>query len=76
MDEEIEEELMKIYKNITICVIYKDIRTYEIMIFSHIEYQDLEDKIEYKYDVKLTTQANCRIIANMIDRKLLNFFKN
>ena len=33
MDEEIEEELATKYKNITICVLYKDIRIYTIKAF-------------------------------------------
>lgn len=77
MEQEIEEELQEIYKNLIIEVEYKDIRKYEII--TKIEYQNsiYESKIQYTYDVKLTLQANTRIIEHIIDTNIIiPFFKN
>ena len=76
MELEIEDKLQEIYKNLIIEVNFKDFRLYEIII--KIEYQGIqyESKIEYKYDAKLTINANLSTIVHIIDTQIiLPFFK-
>lgn len=75
MESEIEERLDDIFdvSKLYINVYYKDIRLYEIVISV---YQKLDViRFTYKYDTHLTTDANIRIIENIIERKLATYFK-
>ena len=76
MELEIEDKLQEIYKELIIEVNFKDFRLYEIII--KLEYKGIqyESKIEYRYDVRLTIEANLNRIVDIIDRQIiLPFYK-
>lgn len=75
METEIEERLDDIFdiSKLYINVYYKDIREYEIVIsvYNHLDLI----RFIYKYDARLTTDANIRVIENIINHKLATYFK-
>ena len=75
METEIEERLDDIFdiSKLYINVYYKDIREYEIVIsvYNHLDLI----RFIYKYDARLTTDANVRVIENIINHKLTTYFK-
>lgn len=75
MESEIEERLDDIFdiSKLYINVYYKDIRLYEIVIsvYNHLDVI----RFTYKYDTHLTTDANIRVIENIINHKLATYFK-
>ena len=76
MELEIEDKLQERYKNLIINVDFEDFRIYTITI--KLEYQNniYESKIQYKYLVDLTLEANISIIEDIIDRKVIvSFYK-
>ena len=77
MEQEIEEKLENIYKNLKIENIYKnlkievnfkDFRKYEINVT--INNEDI-NYFDYIYDVTLTLDANISIIRKIIDNKII-----
>lgn len=68
MEQEIEEKLENIYKNLKIEVNFKDFRKYEINVT--INNEDI-NYFDYIYDVTLTLDANISIIRKIIDNKII-----
>ena len=68
MEQEIEEKLENIYKNLEIEVKFKDFRKYEINVT--INNEDI-NYFDYIYDVTLTLDANISIIRKIIDNKII-----
>jgi hypothetical protein len=68
MEQEIEEKLENIYKNLKIEVKFKDFRKYEINVT--INNEDI-NYFDYTYDVTLTLDANISIIRKIIDNKII-----
>ena len=68
MEQEIEEKLENIYKNLKIEVKFKDFRKYEINVT--INNEDI-NYFDYMYDVTLTLDANISIIRKIIDNKII-----
>ena len=68
MEQEIEEKLENIYKNLKIEVKFKDFRKYEINVT--INNEDI-NYFDYIYDVTLTLDANISIIRKIIDNKII-----
>lgn len=71
MEQEIEEKLKEIYKNIKIQINFIEFRKYEII--TRIEHlgTEFESKIIYKLDTSLTLDANISRIVNIIDNKII-----
>lgn len=68
MEQEIEEKLENIYKNLKIEVRFKDFRIYEINVT--INNEDI-NYFDYTYDATLTLDANISIIEKIIDTKII-----
>ena len=73
MEEEIEDELKKKYKNLYIEVNWIDFRQYKIICKLH-KTEETFDFI-YTYNVNFTKDYNISIICYMIDKKILQYFK-
>lgn len=71
MENEIEEELCKYYDNIHIQVEYLDIRRYKIEVINNY----INTSFEIIYDAHLTFDSNINIIANRIDKIILNYYR-
>lgn len=74
MEDEILEELKKIYKNLYIEVQFVDFRQYKIEVRALDEYTDGFEFI-YTYNVNFTKQYNIDIIRYNIDKNLINMYK-
>lgn len=73
MEEEIQEELEKIYKHLKIEVKYIEPRTYEIEIY--FERIDIFYKFQYIVDSFLTLKGNIEKIENIIDYSIIKYLK-
>ena len=73
MEEEIEDELKKKYKNLYIEVNWIDFRQYKIIC----KLPKTEETFDftYTYNVNFTKDYNISIICYMIDKKILQYFK-
>jgi hypothetical protein len=71
MEEQIKEELEKIYKNFKIKVEFVDFRKYKIIL----EIDTKKCEFEYTYNVNFTKDYNISIICYNIDKKILQYFK-
>ena len=72
MEEQIKEELEKIYKDYKIFVDFIDFRKYKIRVI--IDRQK-EFEIEYKWNVNFTKDYNISIISYNIDKRIINLYK-
>ena len=73
MEEEIEDELKKKYKNLYIEVNWIDFRQYKI-ICKLSKTEETFDFI-YTYNVNFTKDYNISIICYNINKKILQYFK-
>lgn len=73
MEEEIEDELKKKYKNLYIEVNWIDFRQYKIICKLH-KTEETFDFI-YTYNVNFTKDYNISIICYNINKKILQYFK-
>ena len=73
MEEEIEDELKKKYKNLYIEVNWIDFRQYKIICKLH-KTEETFDFI-YTYNVNFTKDYNLSIICYNINKKILQYFK-
>ena len=73
MEEEIEDELKKKYKNLYIEVNWIDFRQYKI-ICKLPKTEEVFDFI-YTYNVNFTKDYNLSIICYNINKKILQYFK-
>lgn len=71
MEQEILEELEKIYKNFKIEVEFIDFRKYKIML----EIDRKKCEFEYLYNVNFTKSYNISIICYKIDKLILQYYK-
>lgn len=75
MEEKLQELLENEYKScVKINVMYKDIRTYEIII-NLLTNETLESRIIYKYNVKYTLDSNIEEIKSLIDKEIIKSIK-
>jgi len=72
MEEQIKEELEKVYKDCKIFVDFIDFRKYKIRVI--IDRQK-EFEIEYKWNVNFTKDYNISIILYNIDKRIINLYK-
>ena len=72
MEEQIKEELEKIYKDCKIFVDFIDFRKYKIRVI--IDRQK-EFEIEYKWNVNFTKDYTLSIILYNIDKRIINLYK-
>lgn len=71
MEQEILEELEKIYKNLKIKVEFIDFRKYKIILeFTVNKYEFI-----YTYNVNFTKDYNISIICYNIDKQIIKHFK-
>lgn len=70
MEEELEEELEKIY-NIPITVKFEDFRIYNIIFLINKNRKE----IKIIYDFHLTKDNNIKIISEKIDKEIVKIFK-
>lgn len=76
MEQEIEDALQNIYKNLKIEVNYKDFRQYELIVKINYQTIEYESKILYVYNANLTFDANIDRIVHIIDAEIiLKFYK-
>lgn len=76
MEQEIEDALQNIYKNLKIEVNYKDFRQYEIIVKINYQTIEYESKILYVYNANLTFDANIDRIVHIIDTEIiLKFYR-
>lgn len=76
MEQEIEDALQNIYKNLKIEVRYKDFRQYEIIIKINYQTIEYESKILYVYNANLTFDCNIDRIVHIIDSEIiLKFYR-
>ena len=75
MEEEIEDKLQEIYKNIKIEVKYENLRTYRIYLTYKTDIAEIKKDIILIYDAHLTFDANINIIVSKIDRIILSYYK-
>ena len=73
MEEQIKEELEKVYRYIEIEVNFIDFGNYEIIIKD--DKKDEIDSFMYKYNVNYTLEFNVSIIIDTIDKIILKLFK-
>ena len=73
MEEEIEDELKKKYKNLYIEVNWIDFRQYKIICKLH-KTEEVFDFV-YTYNVNFTKDYNISIICYNINKKILQYFK-
>lgn len=73
MEEQIKEELEKVYRCIEIEVNFIDFGNYEIIIKD--DKKDEIDSFMYKYNVNYTLELNVSIIIDTIDKIILKLFK-
>lgn len=71
MDQEILEELEKIYKNFNIKVEFIDFRKYKIIL----EIDTNRCEFVYTYNVNFTKDYNISIICYNIDKQIIKYFK-
>ena len=71
MEQEILEELEKIYKNIKIKVEFIDFRKYKIIL----EFTINKCEFIYTYNVNFTKDYNISIICYNIDKQIIKYFK-
>ena len=71
MEQEILEELEKIYKNFKIEVEFIDFRKYKIII----EIDTNKCEFEYVYNVNFTKDYNISIICYNIDKQIIKYYK-
>lgn len=71
MEQEILEELEKIYRNIKIEVEFVDFRKYKIILGFNIN----KCEFEYTYNVNFTKDYNISIICYNIDKQIIKYFK-
>lgn len=75
MEEEIEDKLQEIYKNIKIEVKYEYLRTYRIYLSYKTDIAEIKKDIILVYDAHLTFDGNINIIVAKIDRIILSYYK-
>lgn len=75
MEQEILEELEKIYRNIKIEVEFVEFRKYKIILKISTINKESETSFEYVYNVNFTKDYNISIICYNIDKKILQYFK-
>lgn len=75
MEEEIEDKLQEIYKNIKIEVKYEHLRTYRIYLTYKTDIAEIKKDTILVYDAHLTFDANINIIVSKIDRIILSYYK-
>ena len=73
MEEEIEDELKKKYKNLYIEVNWIDFRQYKIIC--KLPKTEETFDFEYTYNVNFTKDYNISIICYNINKKILEYFK-
>lgn len=71
MEEEIEEKLNEIYK-VDFKVKFIDFSIYEVFCFIN---SDIYFTLRFKYNNKITFNANILEISEKIDKKIIKFFK-
>lgn len=71
MELEIEEELLKRYKNLKIKVKFKDFRKYII----ELEFIDDTAFIEFTYDNHFIFEVNMNSLSNFIDQVILEYYR-
>ena len=71
MEEQIKEELEKIYKDCKIFVDFIDFRKYKIIL----EIGTKKCEFEYVYNVNFTKDYNISIISYNIDKRIINLYK-
>lgn len=71
MEQEILEELEKIYRNIKIEVEFIDFRKYKIILKFNIN----KCEFIYTYNVNFTKDYNISIICYNIDKQIIKYFK-
>ena len=75
MEDEIKEELEKIYKNLKIEVKYQDIRIYQIILTISINNIEIIKFFNYQWDSYYTLDMNIRFITHKINTKILEVFR-
>ena len=75
MENEIKEELEKIYKNLKIEVKYQDIRIYQIILTISINNIEIIKFFNYQWDSYYTLDMNIRFITHKINTKILEVFR-
>ena len=71
MEQEILEELNKIYKNFKIEVEFVDFRKYKIIL----EIENNTCEFEYIWNVNFTKEYNISIICYNIDKQIIRYYK-
>ena len=71
MEQEILEELEKIYKNFKINVEFVEFRKYKIIL----EIETNRCEFVYTYNVNFTKDYNISIICYNIDKKIIEYYK-
>ena len=71
MEQEILEELEKIYKNFKIEVEFVEFRKYKIIL----EIDTNRCEFVYTYNVNFTKDYNISIICYNIDKKIIEYYK-
>lgn len=74
MEEQILEELKKIYKYLYIDVKFVDFRKYKIEVRALDEYTEGFEFI-YQWNVNFTKDYNISIILYNIDKRIINLYK-
>ncbi len=73
MEQQIKEELEKVYKYIGIEVNFIDFRNYKIIICT--DKMEEIDSFVYNYNVNYTLEFNISIIIDIIDKIIIKLFK-
>ena len=74
MEDKIQDELNKIYKNLKIDVKYQDIRIYQIILTINVDSIEIIKFFNYQWDSYYTLDINVRSISNEINKKILEVF--
>ena len=74
MEDKIQDELNKIYKNLKIEVKYQDIRIYQIILTINVDGIEIIKFFNYQWDSYYTLDINVRSISNEINKKILEVF--
>ena len=75
MENIIQDELNKIYKNLKIEVKYQDIRIYQIILTISINNIEIIKFFNYQWDSYYTLDMNIRFITHKINTKILEVFR-
>lgn len=75
MEEEILEELEKIYKDFKLEVEFVEFRIYKVKITIQLSYKEKIIEYTHKWDVNFTKSYNISIICYNIDKRIIESFK-